>query len=375
MWVADWWSVPRHEAVPGVQTESSPDMVVSPAEDDEELMGLTRRVHVEIWVDPWFEGLDLPAKMLFFYLWTSPNCSPVGVLTVTAARIAFDTGIDRSMVPNLLRSLAPKVLWFEDEDRVLVRAFIARQGGDKGKYRIKVLSELRELLDTGSVVCAELVKVYPEMCAEAGYPINEERQPEDTVSPQRDTLPEPLDTESQSNDTISQTSDSVSPSPDTLSIPYRYQDQDQDQDQDQRSPPKVPPKGDVASDKQTKSTKPRERNSETKSKPGGVVRKRVEERFEEVNGFKPTPDKGAWISLSKKAESSGLTSEQLIAVVDAFFDDHTAAEKGHPIAWFAKGWDSYRAKACRHEVKTKLDDGSGWAGNVVRMDDPSSCPF
>lgn len=58
-----------------------------------------RMVFVEIWGDPWFEGLSPEQKLLFFYLITAPRGRRTGAIEVTERKICADTGLDE--VPEI----------------------------------------------------------------------------------------------------------------------------------------------------------------------------------------------------------------------------------------------------------------------------------
>ena len=133
-------------------------------------MGLTRRIHCEIWDDPWFDSLNPAHKLLYLYLWTTSRCDQVGLLTYPMHRIAVETRLSEREVEDGLAALAPKVQ--AGPDWVWVRAFICRQGGDKGRYRIAVVRRIAELVEQKHAACDFIAIRYPELADEAGYTID-----------------------------------------------------------------------------------------------------------------------------------------------------------------------------------------------------------
>ena len=77
--------------------------------------------------DDWFQDLSKDQRYLFIYLWTNNHCNQAGLYHITLSTISFATKIPKEELPDLLRSLSPKVEWYSDENLIWVRNFIKRQ--------------------------------------------------------------------------------------------------------------------------------------------------------------------------------------------------------------------------------------------------------
>lgn len=87
-----------------------------------------RTIDTELWdSDEWFQELDISARYLFLYLWTNDHCKPAGLFYITLATIASTTKIPRADLPDLLKSLEKKVVWYEEDNLIWVKNFIKRQ--------------------------------------------------------------------------------------------------------------------------------------------------------------------------------------------------------------------------------------------------------
>lgn len=75
-------------------------------------MAIYRQIHIHIWSDEWFEGLDPDAKLLYIYLFSNRNTSPSGLYQITTERMAFETGLARERINELLDE-------FSDADKIM----------------------------------------------------------------------------------------------------------------------------------------------------------------------------------------------------------------------------------------------------------------
>ena len=87
-----------------------------------------RRKDTGFWNHPFVQGLPPMAKLLLDYLWTGPDCNQAGLYYLTTKTIAFDTGIDESQIPELMKLLEPKVKWWPELNLVWPKTFLKRQG-------------------------------------------------------------------------------------------------------------------------------------------------------------------------------------------------------------------------------------------------------
>ncbi len=87
-----------------------------------------RRKDTGFWNHPFVQRLPPMAKLLLDYLWTGPDCNQAGLYYLTTKTIAFDTGIDESQIPELMKLLEPKVRWWPEINLVWPKTFLKRQG-------------------------------------------------------------------------------------------------------------------------------------------------------------------------------------------------------------------------------------------------------
>ena len=81
----------------------------------------------DTWDDDWFQGLSRDQRYLFVYLWTNNHCNQAGAYHITLATIAFEARFSEEELPDLLRSLSPKVEWYPDQNYIWVKNFLKRQ--------------------------------------------------------------------------------------------------------------------------------------------------------------------------------------------------------------------------------------------------------
>lgn len=86
-----------------------------------------RGVRTEMWSDYWFQGLNIQQRYLFVYLWSNDHCNQAGLYQITLATLSFETLITKEDLPEILKSLSPKVEWYPDENLIWVKNFLRRQ--------------------------------------------------------------------------------------------------------------------------------------------------------------------------------------------------------------------------------------------------------
>ncbi|MBA7465346.1 hypothetical protein ES707_00508 [subsurface metagenome] len=86
-----------------------------------------RGFQTETWHDDWFQELSWEQKYLFIYLWTNSHCNQAGLYQITLLTMAFETKITNEALPQLLKSLSPKVEWFPEHNLIWVRNFLRHQ--------------------------------------------------------------------------------------------------------------------------------------------------------------------------------------------------------------------------------------------------------
>lgn len=81
----------------------------------------------ETWDDDWFQVLSRDQRYLFIYLWTNNHCNQAGLYQLTLVTIAFETKLDKTELPRLLKSLSPKVEWYPELNLIWVKNFLRHQ--------------------------------------------------------------------------------------------------------------------------------------------------------------------------------------------------------------------------------------------------------
>jgi len=100
-----------------------------------------RKFSTSTWQDPWFESLNLKARMLFIYLWTNNVCNQAGLYQISKRRIEFEVGFK---IDDVILELSPKVYWDEQRNIVWVRNFFRWQC-QSGPFAKEALESLKGL--------------------------------------------------------------------------------------------------------------------------------------------------------------------------------------------------------------------------------------
>lgn len=86
-----------------------------------------RAILTEMWDDDWFQEIDPLQRYLFIYLWTNMHCNQAGLYRITLDTMSFESKLPKDQLRTILRSMSPKVEWYEDQKIVWVRNFLRRQ--------------------------------------------------------------------------------------------------------------------------------------------------------------------------------------------------------------------------------------------------------
>ena len=97
------------------------------------------------WNDPFIQKLPKDGKLLFFYLAHNEHCLACGLYYITLDTICFESGIEVSELPGLLKLVEPKIIWYEECGLVWVKNFIKRQLTSAEKWLPKVAKDLSEI--------------------------------------------------------------------------------------------------------------------------------------------------------------------------------------------------------------------------------------
>ena len=135
-----------------------------------------RAIDCNTWDDPWFSELDPSAKLLFLYLITNRRSTPCGAFEITLRAASFETGIPRTQLDDLLKALAPRVVWYPEHNAIWLRNFYKHQKCNEN-YRKGAANAAANMPESVRVA---IYQTYPELLPGIA-------QPHETV----DALPEP----------------------------------------------------------------------------------------------------------------------------------------------------------------------------------------
>lgn len=77
--------------------------------------------------DDWFQELSRDQRYLFIYSWTNNHCNPAGLYRITLATMSFETKFPKEELPDLLKSLSPKIAWYPEYNLIWVKNFVRIQ--------------------------------------------------------------------------------------------------------------------------------------------------------------------------------------------------------------------------------------------------------
>ena len=109
-----------------------------------------RRFDDGYWDDPFVQSLSKGGKLLYAYLFTNKHCNPAGLYQITARTIVFETKLVEMDIPKLFEELAPKVVWYREENLIWVKNFIKRQS-ISSKFLVAVARCLNSINNNGAI--------------------------------------------------------------------------------------------------------------------------------------------------------------------------------------------------------------------------------
>lgn len=117
-------------------------------------MSKQRMVNTKFWSDSWIVNLDPLERYLYLYLLTNEHTNIAGVYELPIRVMAFETGLDKEMLPKMLGRFSEKVL-FKD-GWVAIKNFQKHQSTSSSKVRkgievemAKVPQNIREYIENG----------------------------------------------------------------------------------------------------------------------------------------------------------------------------------------------------------------------------------
>ena len=107
-------------------------------------MSKKRYVDTKFWDDNYIIEKDPIEKLLFLYLLTNTLTNIIGIYEISIRRIAFDTGIDKDMVINILERFEKNNKIKYENGWIVIRNFIKYQQ-DNPKIRAGISYELKKV--------------------------------------------------------------------------------------------------------------------------------------------------------------------------------------------------------------------------------------
>lgn len=157
-----------------------------------------RTIKMSFWSDPFIESLDDKSKLLYIYMITCSHTSNLGILDVTARKIAYETGLSEEDVKAGMDLLREEGKIITDGTAILMLNFINNQTSGAPKV-ILGLRKLFEKLDSRMFRKALLAK-YPFFTPKGLDGVEEFQTPlngtndTDTISDHIDTMSDPTHT-------------------------------------------------------------------------------------------------------------------------------------------------------------------------------------
>ena len=79
-----------------------------------------RQIHVSIWKDSWFLDLEPDEKLLFIYLFSNESTSLSGIYRVSRKVIAFETGLDKQRINEILEKFCTVGKVYNENDIIWI---------------------------------------------------------------------------------------------------------------------------------------------------------------------------------------------------------------------------------------------------------------
>lgn len=105
-----------------------------------------RYIDTKFWSDGFITELDPLERYLFIYLLTNEHTNICGIYELPLRVMAFESGIDKEMLPKMLSRFAGKVGKIEYINGwVCIRNFIKHQASENVKIKTGIIEKLKEV--------------------------------------------------------------------------------------------------------------------------------------------------------------------------------------------------------------------------------------
>jgi uncharacterized phage protein (TIGR02220 family) len=110
-------------------------------------MAIFRKVHTQIWSDPFFSDLDSEKKIFYLYLLTNERTKQCGIYDISKKHIAFDLGISLDKVSKLISYFIStgKIQFSESTNEVALKNWAKYNYSTSPKVVKCIESELKEI--------------------------------------------------------------------------------------------------------------------------------------------------------------------------------------------------------------------------------------
>ncbi len=128
----------------------------------------------KMWSDPWFEGLNPKAKLLFIYLWTNNHKNLPCLYEITKSTISNEIKFSQADVGKLLKQLHPKVIYIEADNLIWVVNSVRRQFLKNVKVSDTIITGIKKALmqlPEGHPLIEEFLNKYSILGIGYPYPI------------------------------------------------------------------------------------------------------------------------------------------------------------------------------------------------------------
>ena len=104
-------------------------------------MAKARLVYTKFWSDNWIVGLDPLERYLYLYLLTNEHTNISGIYELPLKIMAFETGLDNSVLPNMLARFEGKIHYIDGW--LCIKNFIKHQSSQSKTVKIGIKEHLR----------------------------------------------------------------------------------------------------------------------------------------------------------------------------------------------------------------------------------------
>lgn len=106
-------------------------------------MAKQRMVNTKFWSDSWIVELDPLERYLYLYLLTNEHTNIAGVYELPMRVMAFETGIDKEMLPKILKRFEGKIVY--EKGWICIKNFQKHQSSSSEKVKRGIEIEMSKI--------------------------------------------------------------------------------------------------------------------------------------------------------------------------------------------------------------------------------------